>query len=130
MTSNRAIRKPPDIESDAFKSAKWDELTSGRRFKQSDAPTLSMLCQWHKIAAQAMDELDNLGGQTAYQNDLGDLKPFPQINTLKTASAEIRQLNKQLGIADAAEPEGVGDAGSKLVLLTGRRKERRAKATG
>ena len=32
------ITKPPGIESDAFKSAKWDELTQGREFAQSDAP--------------------------------------------------------------------------------------------
>lgn len=124
-----AIRKPPAIESDEFKSAKWDELTSGRRFRQSDAPTLAMLCHWHKIAQQAMDELDGFGGETAYQNDMGDIKAFPQIATLKAASAEIRQLNKQLGIADAADAGEVAD-GSKLVVLAGRRSERRARATG
>lgn len=44
------IAKPPGIESDAFKSAKWDELTAGRSFSQSDAPALSLLCQWYKIS--------------------------------------------------------------------------------
>ena len=34
------LTKPPGIENDAFKSAKWDELTQGRAFRQSDAPTL------------------------------------------------------------------------------------------
>ena len=81
------ITKPPGIESDAFKSAKWDELTQGREFAQSDAPALSLLCQWYKIADTAQDELDGFGGQTAYSNDMGDLKAFPQISTLKTASA-------------------------------------------
>ena len=95
-----SLRKPAAVESDPFKSAKWDELTSGRAFSQSDAPTLALLCQWHKIAEQAMDELDGFGGETAYSNDMNDLKAFPQIGTLKTASAEIRQLNKQLGIID------------------------------
>lgn len=90
-----AISKPPGIESDAFKSAKWDELTAGRDFAPSDAPALSLLCQWHKLAQQAQDELDNFGSQTAYQNDVGDLKAFPQIGTLKTCSAEIRHLNKR-----------------------------------
>lgn len=51
------IAKPPGIESDAFKSAKWDELTAGRSFSQSDAPALSLLCQWYKIAYTAQEKL-------------------------------------------------------------------------
>lgn len=39
------LKKPPSIEADDFKSAKWDELTQGREFAQSDAPALSLLCQ-------------------------------------------------------------------------------------
>ena len=54
------LSKPPDIESDAFKSAKWDEITAGRDFASSDAPALALLCQWRKVARQAMDELANL----------------------------------------------------------------------
>lgn len=54
------ITKPPGIESDAFKSAKWDELTAGRNFSQSDAPALSFLRQWYKIADTAQDELDGV----------------------------------------------------------------------
>lgn len=125
------IRKPSAIASDPFKSAKWDEITSGRRFQQSDVPTIALLCQWHKIAEQAMDELDNFGGETAYSNDMGDLRAFPQIGTLKTASAEIRQLNKQLGIVDTAEAEvEAGGGGNILSIVSGNRAERRARATG
>lgn len=125
------IRKPPAVEADEFKSAKWDELTRGRDFAPSDAPTLALLCQWHKIVAQATDELDGFGSQTAYQNDVGDLKSFPQIQTLKTASAEIRQLNKQLGIADTHE-EAAGGSRSATVLrlVSGRHEKRRAAAQG
>ena len=54
------ITKPPGIESDAFKSAKWDELTAGRSFSQSDAPALSLLRQWYKIADTAQDELSGV----------------------------------------------------------------------
>lgn len=126
------VMKPPQVENDAFKSAKWDELTCGRSFEQSDAPTLALLCQWHKIAQLAQDELDNFGEQTAYSNDMGDLKAFPQIGTLKTASAEIRQLNKQLGICD--ERKGEGDAGgsgrSALNIVSFNREKRRAAAQG
>lgn len=125
------IRKPSAIASDPFKSAKWDEITSGRRFQQSDAPTIALLCQWHKIAEQAMDELDNFGGETAYSNDMGDLKAFPQIGTLKTASAEIRQLNKQLGIVDTVEAEVEASSGGNILsIVSGKRAERRARATG
>ena len=125
-----AIAKPPSIESDPFKSAKWDELVAGRAFKRSDAPTIAMLCQWHKVAQQAMDELDGFGGQTAYTADNGDLKPFPQIQTLKTASAEIRQLNKQLGIGEAEAGGEQRHGGSVLDIVSGRRAARRSGAAG
>ena len=39
------LTKPESVESNAFKPAKWDELTQGREFSQSDAPALSLLCQ-------------------------------------------------------------------------------------
>lgn len=124
------LEKPESVAADAFKSAKWDELTRGRRFEQSDAPALALLCQWHKVAQQAMDELDSFGGNTAYQNDMGDLKAFPQIGTLKTASAEIRQLNKQLGIVDQREPEqeATTGAGNVLMLVAGNRAAKRRAA--
>ena len=56
------LTKPPGIESDAFKSAKRNELTAGRDFTTSDAPTLALLCLWHKVAQRAMDELDSFEG--------------------------------------------------------------------
>ncbi len=37
------LTKPPNVENDAFKSAKWDELTARRAFTQSDAPALASL---------------------------------------------------------------------------------------
>lgn len=122
-----ALQKPPQVENDAFKSAKWDELTEGRDFRRSDAPTLALLCQWHKIAQLAQDELDAFGEQTAYSNRVGDIKAFPQIGTLKTASAEIRQLNKQLGIMDEVSDHG-NDSGSVLQLVIADRKKRAAGA--
>lgn len=70
------LKKPPGIESDTFKSAKWDELTAGRAFAQSDAPALSLLCQWHAVIERCMEDMDMGGGlpQVAYQNDMGDIK--------------------------------------------------------
>lgn len=122
-----ALQKPPQVENDEFKNAKWDELTEGRDFRRSDAPTLALLCQWHKIAQLAQDELDAFGEQTAYSNEMGDLKAFPQIGTLKTASAEIRQLNKQLGIMDEVSDHG-NDSGSVLQLVIADRQKRAAGA--
>jgi phage terminase small subunit len=122
------LSKPPNIANDSFKSAKWDELTAGRAFAQSDAPALALLCQWYKLAQQAMDELDNFGSQTAYQNDMGDLKAFPQIGTLKQCSNEIRQLNKQLGICDTHEEAPQRDADNVLRFVQRSRAKRAAGA--
>ena len=56
-----ALTKPASVENDAFKSAKWDEITAGREFRESDAPTLALLTQWYKIVQQAQDELRAIG---------------------------------------------------------------------
>ena len=37
------VRKPLNIANDEFKSAKWDELTAGRAFAQSDAAARVLL---------------------------------------------------------------------------------------
>ena len=116
-----ALTKPASVENDAFKSAKWDEITAGREFQMSDAPTLALLTQWYKIVQQAQDELDNFGSNTAYTNDVGDLKAFPQIATLKTASGEIRQINKQLGICDSVEQEQTRKINPTLIMVQNNR---------
>lgn len=123
------LAKPPTVANDPFKSAKWDELTSGRSFSESDAPALALLCQWYAVAQRCIEDMDEIGGQVAYENKLGDLKALPQISTMKQASAEIRQLNKQLGIADAGEREEVASGGDNvLYLVAGAREARRAGA--
>ncbi len=98
------LDKPDSVASDPVKSAQGDEVTACRGFNQADAPALALLSQWHKVAQQASEELESFGVGTAYQTDMGDLKPFPQIATLKAASAEIRALNRQLGLAGEAAP--------------------------
>lgn len=98
------IRKPRAVANDPFKSAKWDEITAGRTFTTSHIPTLTLLVQWYAVVNRCISDMDDAGGRVAYENDMGDLKQMPQISTMKQASAEIRQLNKQLGIADTAEP--------------------------
>ena len=128
--ADMTVTKPPGVASDPFKSAKWDELTHGRKFPPSAAPALTLLVQWYAVVQRCIEDMDDVGGQVAYQNDLGDLKALPQIATMKQASAEIRQLNKQLGINDEAGPE-VGDGGaSVLSLVSGARADRRARAAG
>ncbi len=124
------IEKPPAIAADPFKSAKWDELTAGRRFRPADAPALALLCQWHKIADAATDEMESLGGQTAYTAENGDLKPMPQVQTLKAASAEIRALSKQLGIDGETGAEVESGHGNVLSVVAENRANRRARAAG
>ena len=122
-----ALKKPASVENDAFKSAKWDEVVAGRSFNETDAPILSLLCQWYKIVAQAQEELESFDNQTAYPSENGDLKPLPQISTLKTASSEIRALNKQLGIGEEEQRQTVETGTSKLEIIQNRRKARAKK---
>ena len=85
-----ALAKPASISNNAFKSAKWDEITAGRNFKKTDVPTLTLLCQWYAVVEQCMfDITDGDEVQVAYSNSLGDIKACPQISTMKQASAEI-----------------------------------------
>lgn len=123
-----SLPKPASIIGDAFKSSKWDELTAGRHFRSSDIPTITLLVQWHAIVNRCIEDMDAAHGQVAYSNDMSDLKALPQIGIMKQASAEIRALNKQLGINDEADGgEAVGE-GSVLTLVQGKRKDRRARA--
>lgn len=100
------LEKPSSISDNPFKSQKWDEITEGRDFQASDIPQLVLLCQWYAVIDQCVNDLDYNGEiRVAYQNDIGDIKAFPQIATMKQASAEIRALNKQLGINDEVTPK-------------------------
>ena len=66
---------------------------------------------------KCMSDIDVGGGvQVAYQNDVGDIKALPQLSTMKQASAEIRQLNKQLGIND--EPPTQPPLSSSITALS------------
>lgn len=98
------LSKPANIKNDEFKSAKWDEITDGREFKQSDAPTLALLCQWYAVVEQCISDI-TLDGEVrvAYANSMNDIKAMPQLATMKQASAEIRAINKQLGISDGVD---------------------------
>lgn len=126
------LTKPANIENDAFRSSKWDELTAGRDFSQADAPTLALLVSWYQVIEQCMDDIGANGGvQVAYQNEMGDIKALPQLSTMKQASAEIRAINKQLGICDepAKEQDGSKKA-SVLSLVISDRQKKAARANG
>jgi hypothetical protein len=124
--------KPTNIENDAFRSAKWDELTAGRDFSQADAPTLALLVSWYQVVEQCMEDIGVNGGvQVAYQNDMGDIKALPQLSTMKQASAEIRAINKQLGISDEpAKEQGGSKKASVLSLVISDRQKKAAQANG
>lgn len=93
------LEKPSSVLNSPYRSAKWDELTEGRNFAQADAPFLALLCQWYEVNDTALSEIESNGEiQTAYSNEMGDIKPLPQLSTMAKASAEIRALSKQLGL--------------------------------
>lgn len=120
------LDKPDSISANPFKSQKWDEITKGRSFAQSDIPTLTLLCHWYAVADKCMDDCEMDGEmQVAYMNDKGDINAMPQIGTLKQASAEIRALNKQLGINDEAHAEAKQKE-TKLYAIQGNRRARAA----
>ena len=98
------IEKPRSVADSPYRSAKWDEITEGRDFKQADAPLLALLCQWYEVNDTALEEIESGGSiQTAYTNDMGDIKQLPQLSTMAKASAEIRALSKQLGLFEQQE---------------------------
>lgn len=121
------IKKPASVAKNLTMSQKWDEITDGRNFQTSDVPTIALLCQWYAIVEKCMDDLDYGGEiQVAYQNDMSDLKSMPQIATLKQASAEIRALNKQLGINDEATDKQEGKKETKLYVFQRNRQSKAA----
>ena len=99
-----AVEKPRSVLDSPYRSAKWDEITEGRDFSKADAPLLALLCQWYEVNDTALEEIGSGGElQTAYTNDMGDIKQLPQLSTMAKASAEIRALSKQLGLFEAKE---------------------------
>lgn len=126
------LKKPPQIANNTFKSAKWDEITKGRNFNTADIPVISLLCQWYAVIETCIDDItvdDEV--RVAYANDIGDIKAMPQMSIMKQASAEIRALNKQLGINDEVAPEKQASKPEEewFKIIYGNRAKRQAKAT-
>ena len=126
------LEKPYAVQSDDYRSRKWDEIVAGREFRQSDIPALTLLVQWYQVVDQCIDDMSVNGGiQVAFSNDMGDIKALPQISTMKQASGEIRALNKQLGINDTREEGGVTESGdSFLTVIQGNRQKWKAASEG
>lgn len=119
------LTKPSSVANSPFKSAKWDEIVAGREFLAGDIPTLTMLCSWYEVVERCIEDISTDGGvQVAYSNDMNDIKALPQLSVMKQASAEIRALNKQLGIDDRAEPTPKTKKASVLKLVVNDRKKR------
>lgn len=68
------------------------------------------------------------GVQVAYSNDVNDIKALPQIATMKQASAEIRALNKQLGINDGPRKKPIKVSVLQSVVNDRQKKAKRAGA--
>ena len=120
MATRKRLTKPKSVRDDPYRSRKWNELVRGRSFRPSDVPALTLLVQWYQVVDQCIEDMSVGGGiQVAFSNDMGDIKALPQISTMKQASAEIRQLNKQLGINDGRDSEAgeVDDDGSNVLRL-------------
>lgn len=107
------IKKPDKIAKDEFKSQKWDEITSQREFNESDKAVIEMLCDWYAIFDRCITEITQDDGvRVVYKNSPKTFSALPQIAIMKTASDEIRQINKALEIED------VGDRGESVTNNT------------
>lgn len=119
MATRKRLTKPKSVRDDPYRSRKWNELVRGRQFRPSDVPALTLLVQWYQVVDQCIEDMSVNGGiQVAFSNDMGDIKALPQISTMKQASAEIRQLNKQLGINDGRDSDAEGDDDGQADVLT------------
>lgn len=103
----KRLTKPKSVRDDPYRNRKWNELVRGRTFRPSDVPALTLLVHWYQVVDQCIEDLSSMGDgiQVAYENNMGDIKALPQISTMKQASAEIRALNKQLGINDGRDSD-------------------------
>ena len=126
----KRLRKPKSIAASEQKRRLWNEITRDRDFSPEDVPSLVLLVQWHAIVERCVaDMTDGDEVSVAFYNKLGDIKAIPQIDTLKKASAEIRALNKQLGINDQPEAkQATTEKADVLSLIVGNRADKAAAA--
>lgn len=122
-----ALVKPPHVADNPIMSQKWDEITKDRDFDPIHATTIEQLCFWYAVLRTCQDDITVDGEiHVAYQNDIGDVKPMPQMSSAKQASDQIRQLNKQLGINDEAHAEISKPKETMLYVIQNNRQSRAA----
>lgn len=125
------MEKPQTILKSQFMSDKWDEITAGRNYQQRDIPTLELLCEWYAVIERCKQDLttkDELP-RVCFVNDYGDHKAMPQLAVMKHASAEIRALNKQLGINDEVAQVTPKAQITVLETIQSRRREKQTSQT-
>lgn len=135
MARAKTLRMPPSVANDEYRKKKWREIVKGRNFTAKDIPALTLLVQWYQIVDTCIEQMsfeDGSGIQIVFPNKLGDIKPLPHIAVMAKASAEIRALNKQLGINDTNEeseaPEVKNGGDNYLTVIQGRKQARKAAA--
>ncbi len=121
------LTKPAHVADNPIMSQKWDEITKDRDFDAIHATTIEQLCFWYAVLRTCQDDITVNGEiHVAYQNDIGDVKPMPQMSSAKQASDQIRQLNKQLGINDEAHAESSKPKETMLYVIQNNRQSRAA----
>ena len=99
-TTKRRLTKPKSVSSDPWRSKKWNEIVRGHDFGPEDVAALTLLVQWYQVVDQCIEDISVAGGgiRVAQEDGRGEMKAMPQLATMQKASAEIRQLCKQLGM--------------------------------
>jgi hypothetical protein len=129
-----ALTKPNSVADDIFMSNKWDEITASGRFSDADTPLLTLLVQWYAVLNKCMSDVTDNDGELniVMMDDMGKIQALPQLSVAKNASAEIRALNKQLGIVNkedqSREPAIKPDPVLEFVINDRRKKAQAGKA--
>ena len=126
------LKKPAYIAENPIMSEKWDEITKNPHLEEKHITAIEQLCFWYAVLRKCQEDITENGDiQVAYINKIDDIKAMPQMSSVKQASAEIRALNKQLGLLAEIEEERVEKKKEKndtpLTVIRGRR-QRKANA--
>lgn len=124
MSEKTFLEPPENVAKNPEKLKKWQELCRVKNLTQKDAPTLELLCEWYAVLSRCISDIAAGGGSIVYKNKLADIKPLPQVAVMKQASAEIRQLTKQLGLDEEKDDEEKAAPPPVLRLIQSKRKSR------
>ena len=66
------VEIPQDIAQDAAQAAIWSELVADdSRFTEQDVPALRLLCFWHAVAMEALEDIHPRGWRSPSGSPLG-----------------------------------------------------------